>query len=103
MVNNMHYDQAYSFLIEKLEQELSPDYTYHNAHHTRSVIQATQQLCEYEKLDEHQTEVLATAALFHDAGFLKNYQNHEEVSCEVAKEYLPQFGYNNKHIYAVCR
>ena len=99
----MHYDQAHSFLIEKLEQESSPDYTYYNAHHTRSVIQATQQLCEHEKLDEHHSRILTTAALFHDAGFLKSYHDHEEKSCEVAKEYLPQFGYSEKEIHQVCR
>jgi len=103
MVINMQYDQAHSFLIEKLEQELSPDFTYHNAHHTRSVVQATLQLCEHEKLDEHHTKVLTTAALFHDSGFLRNYQDHEELSCQVAKEYLPQFGYNEKEIHHVCR
>jgi len=102
-MNNMQYDQAHSFLIEKLEQELSPDFTYHNAHHTRSVVQATQQLCEHEKLDEHHTKVLTTAALFHDAGFLKSYHDHEEESCHVAKEYLPQFGYSEKEIHHICR
>jgi len=99
----MHYDQAHSFLIEKLEQELSPDYTYHNAHHTRSVIQATQQLSEHEKLDEHHAKILITAALFHDAGFLRSYQDHEEKSCNIANEYLPQFGYGEKEINQVCR
>jgi len=102
-MNNMQYDQAYSFLMEKLEQELSPDYTYHNAQHTRSVVQATQQLCEHEKLDEHHTKLLTTAALCHDAGFLQNHQDHEELSCQVAQEYLPQFGYNEKEIDQVCR
>ena len=76
----MHYDQAYSSLIKKLEQELSPEFTYHNVEHTISVVQATQQLCEDEKLDEHHTKILMTAALFHDAGFLRNYNNHEEIS-----------------------
>jgi predicted metal-dependent HD superfamily phosphohydrolase len=98
----MQYDQAHSFLIEKLEKELSPDFTYHNSQHTRSVIQATLELCEHEKLNEHHTKVLATAALFHDAGFLRSYQNHEEISCQVAKEYLPQFSYSEKEIHNVC-
>ncbi|HZJ61532.1 MAG TPA: HD domain-containing protein [Chitinophagaceae bacterium] len=102
-MNNMQYDQAYSFLMEKLEQELSPDYTYHNVQHTRSVVEATQQLCEHEKLDEHHTKLLMTAALIHDAGFLQNHQDHEELSCQVAKEYLPRFGYNDKEIHQVCR
>jgi hypothetical protein len=55
--------RPHSFLTEKLEQELSPDLTYHNAHHTRSVIQATQLLCEHEKLDEHHTKVFSNCCL----------------------------------------
>jgi predicted metal-dependent HD superfamily phosphohydrolase len=99
----MHYDQAYSLLIEKLERELSPDLTYHNPGHTRSVIEATQLLCELEKLDEHNTQLLITAALFHDAGFIRSYHEHEEKSCELAKEYLPEFGYNEEDIQAICK
>jgi len=99
----MQYDQAHSLIIEKLEQELSPDLTYHNPDHTKSVIQATQLLCELEKLDEHHTKILVTAALFHDAGFLRSYHDHEEKSCNLAKEYLPQFDYNEKEIDQVCR
>jgi predicted metal-dependent HD superfamily phosphohydrolase len=102
MTNNMQYEQAYAFLMEKLEQELSPDYSYHNAQHTKSVIQATQQLSQLENLDEYHAKILSTAALFHDAGFLQNYKDHEEVSCLVAKDYLPQFGYSEKEIHHVC-
>ena len=99
----MHYDQAYSFLIDKLERELSPDLTYHNAQHTISVLHATQVLCEHENLDQYHTKILITAALFHDAGFLRSYHDHEEKSCHLAKEYLPQFGYVEKDIDNICR
>ena len=33
--------------------------------------------------------LLKTAALFHDAGFLENHNKHEEISCKLAKKFLP--------------
>jgi uncharacterized membrane-anchored protein YitT (DUF2179 family)/predicted metal-dependent HD superfamily phosphohydrolase len=99
----MQYDQAYSFLMQKLEGELSPDYTYHNAHHTRSVIDVSEKLARAEAIDDYNTEILKTAALFHDAGFLRDHKNHEEISCDIAKEYLPNFCFNEAEISQACR
>jgi uncharacterized membrane-anchored protein YitT (DUF2179 family)/predicted metal-dependent HD superfamily phosphohydrolase len=99
----MQFDQAQSFLIEKLENELPPGITYHTARHTKSVIQTAQQLAERENIDPYNVKILSTAALFHDAGFLKGYKDHEEVSCDLAKEYLPGFDYDDTQIKQVCR
>ena len=99
----MQYEQAYSFLMQKLELELSPGFTYHNTHHTRSVIEVTVQLVNKENIDPRDAELLKTAALFHDAGFLEGYKDHEEISCKLAKEFLPRFDYGEKEINEICR
>ena len=99
----MQYERACAFLMPKLEKELSAHFTYHNLQHVKEVIQVSQQLAKAEKLSAHQTQILRTAALFHDAGYLRKYDGHEEISCEIAKEYLPQFGYTEKEIGEVNR
>ena len=99
----MQYEQAYSFLMEKMEHELSPDYTYHNAHHTKTVIDVSEKLARAEDVDAYNTEILKTAALFHDSGFLQHHTNHEEISCTIAKEYLPNFCYSDTEISQACR
>src|SRR5258708_37940415 len=99
----MQFEQAYSFLMQKLAQELSPEFTYHNTKHTKAVIQATQQLALTENIDNYNTEILNAAALFHDAGFLLGYKDHEEASCRIAKEYLPRFDYTETEINQICR
>jgi len=99
----MQYDQAYSFLMQKLGDELSPDYTYHNVQHTKSVIDVSEKLARAEAVDDYSTEILKTAALFHDAGFLKDYKNHEEISCAIARECLPNFCYSEAEINQACR
>jgi len=98
----MQYEQAYSFLMEKLENELSPDLTYHNAHHTRSVIAAAKNLAQTEGINDYDLQVLLTAALFHDAGFLHDHRNHEVLSCQFAEDHLPGFGYIEADIKQIC-
>jgi hypothetical protein len=41
--------------------------------------------------------------LFHDAGFLETYNNHEEASCNIARRCLPQFDYSDEEIEEVCK
>jgi hypothetical protein len=38
----------------------------------------------------------------HDTGFLSAYTGHEEVSCELARQYLPEYGYDEESIEKVC-
>lgn len=46
--------------------------------------------------------LLATAALFHDAGFLKCAKGHEAESCGMAKAILPGYQYNANDIEQIC-
>jgi uncharacterized membrane-anchored protein YitT (DUF2179 family)/predicted metal-dependent HD superfamily phosphohydrolase len=99
----MQYEQVHSFLIQKLETGL-PDYlAYHNVGHTKSVIEAAEHLAASENITGYDLILLKTAALFHDAGFLQHHHDHESFSCKMAWKHLPDFGYNNDQIEAVCR
>lgn len=98
----MQFDKAYSFLIERLEKELPHYLHYHNADHTRDVIAATESLAQAEKVSDQELTILKTAALFHDCGFLETYTDHEELSCDMAKKWLPQFGYSKEVIDEIC-
>lgn len=98
----MEYEQAHQFLIPKLEQELPDFLTYHNAQHTKEVLQVVENLCTAEKVTGTDKKLLLTAALYHDAGFIKSHLEHEERSCNLAKETLPNFGYSPDEVNAVC-
>lgn len=99
----MKYDEVYAFFMPKLEQELPSYLTYHNAKHTKHVIQVVQQLAKLEKVSTYDYQLLRTAALFHDAGFLETFEGHEEVSCKIANESLPLFDYSQEQIEQICR
>lgn len=99
----MQYEKAYDYLMPKLEKNLPAHLTYHNANHTKEVIRVAEHLARTELLTGHETEILRTAALYHDAGFLEGYDNHEELSCKIARESLSQFGYRPEDVEHVCR
>jgi uncharacterized membrane-anchored protein YitT (DUF2179 family)/predicted metal-dependent HD superfamily phosphohydrolase len=98
----MQFENAYSFLIGKLEKELPPYLHYHNAAHTKDVLAATERLALSENISGDDLTMLKTAALFHDSGFLETYTDHEEISCDMAKKWLPQFSYNKEEIEKIC-
>jgi len=98
----MQFEKAYSFLIEKLDKEL-PDYLhYHNSNHTKDVIAAAEHLSKTENVYGEELIILKTAALFHDAGFLETYSDHEEISCKMSRAWLPQFDYSKDEIEKIC-
>lgn len=96
------FEQTYELIINKLESGLSENLSYHTVEHTKDVLSAVEYLCSKEKVSESDTELLKVAALFHDSGFLKGYDNHEELSCEVAKEMLPLLDYSNNEVEKIC-
>ena len=73
----MQFDKAYSFLIQKLENELPKYLTYHNVAHTKDVVQNATHLAASEKILYPELTKLKTAALFHECGMLENYKAHE--------------------------
>ena len=98
----MHYDEAHAFLIHKLETGLPSYLSYHNVHHTKSVIAAAEHLARAENISGDELVLLKTAALFHDAGFLQHHHDHEEISCKLARKHLPDYDYAPEQIDKIC-
>lgn len=98
----MQYEKVYTFLLGKLEQELPSWLTYHNADHTKNVIAAAEHMAIAENISAEALVLLKTAALFHDAGFLENHIKHEEISCKLARKYLPDYDYSPDQIELIC-
>lgn len=102
-LGNMDYRAAKVFILAKLRKELSEQLLYHGIHHTLDVLKMATEICEREGINGHQLKLVKTAALFHDAGFVKNkHAGHETEGCQMARKYLPKFGYPEKDIDAIC-
>ena len=102
-LENMDYQAAKSYIIQRLETELSSDLYYHGLHHTLDVLDAVERLANAEAISSSDTMLLRTAALFHDAGFIQNvHAGHEAVGCTIVREYLPSCHYTPAEIEKIC-
>jgi len=90
------------FVISMLKNNLSEFLYYHNYEHTLYVLEKVLEIGRYEKCTEEELELITTAALWHDTGYIKTYNNHEEESCLMARHYLPEYGYSATDIENVC-
>lgn len=90
------------FVINMLKEKIPSAYTYHNYQHTLYVQNMARELGLQEGLNKHEMELLHTAALWHDTGYIHTYKGHEEESCVMAREYLPGYGYDQAAVKQVC-
>lgn len=89
-------------ILDKLEKELPSYLYYHNFKHTIDVINQAELIGYGEGVDDESILLLKTAALFHDAGHVIAYDEHEYHGTNLAKEFLPQFSYSDEQIERIC-
>jgi HD superfamily phosphodiesterase len=97
----MDYESMKQFVLEKLENELHEDLTYHCVDHTLDVLNSAERIAKLENINGHDLDLIRTAALFHDMGFLESYAGHEEISIRMASEILPDYGFTKEDIKAI--
>jgi len=99
----MDYRAAKRFILAKLRTELSTKLYYHGMHHTLDVLRVARDLCKSEGVNGHSLKLVKTAALYHDAGFVKDkHAGHEYEGCLMARASLPKFGYSKDDIETIC-
>ena len=99
----MDYRAAKQFILSKLRAELSDKLYYHGVHHTLDVLKMATEICAGENVNGHELVLVKTAALFHDAGFVKNkHAGHEREGCIIAQHALPSFGYSLRDVDVIC-
>ncbi len=89
-------------ILDRLEKELPPYLYYHNFKHTIDVINQAELIGYGEGVDDESILLLKTAALFHDAGHIIAYDEHEYNGTLIAKEYLPKYRYTQEQIERIC-
>jgi uncharacterized protein len=94
----MNFTEARKYAFQLMESELPSDLYYHGIHHTRDVCRAVEELCKDEGIIGQDLTLVRTAAVYHDIGFIKQYQNNEPLAVKIAEEILPQFGYSTNEI-----
>lgn len=99
----MNVAKAKQFVLKVLADELSATLYYHGLHHVLDVVDASGRIARAESVtDAESLDLLQTAALFHDVGFLSTYKGHEEAGCTYVRRVLPDFDYTAAQIDAIC-
>jgi uncharacterized protein len=98
----MEFEKVKKFILNKLKKELPKNLTYHSHEHIKDVYGSAVMLAKLEGVEGEDLTLLLTAVLFHDSGFLKQQKDHETISCEIATEYLPNYGYSPEQIKRIC-
>lgn len=81
-----------------MEKELSKDLIYHGVHHTLDVIASITKIAKSEGLTNQEVTIAKTAALYHDIGFVFEYEDNEMLAMDLAQETLPEFDYTSSEI-----
>ena len=98
----MQFNEAKIFILSKLKKELPKYLSYHSIAHIKDVYQAAEMIANAEGVKGEEKKLLLTAALFHDSGFLIQQKDHERISCDIAAEFLPGFGYSAPQIKKIA-
>lgn len=98
----MEFETIKKHVQSRLESELKSDLTYHDVAHTLGVLNDSIEIAKEEKVNGQDLELLKIAAMYHDTGFLFQYQGHEQASCDLAREELPEFGLAEDEIERIC-
>lgn len=91
------------YVLNLLSKKLSYNYLYHNISHTQRVVNATKELIEGENISEVDANVLLLAAWFHDVGYVKGVENHEEASVRIVTNFLEEYNIDDSIINNVNR
>ncbi|CAM1360258.1 Phosphohydrolase [Tenacibaculum soleae] len=76
--------EAENFVIHLLNEKLTSSFVYHNVFHTQRVVEKAKELVEGMQIDEASANKLLLAAWFHDTGYIKQIDDHEEESVKIA-------------------
>ena len=90
------------YVVALLSEKLPANLFYHNLDHSLDVSEAAFTLALQEGISKENIELIRSAALLHDTGFTKKYNENEEIGCEIARSELPKFNYSLQEIDIIC-
>ena len=93
---------VYNYIKELFRDELPDDLKFHIAKHTlhttKGVVASANRIAISEDVSEHDRELLITAAYFHDAGYIIEYNKNEPIGARMAGRILKLIGYKPNEI-----
>jgi predicted metal-dependent HD superfamily phosphohydrolase len=113
-MSSLKFRAALQHAYVQLGTHLIPQLHYHSYPHTRfEVVPVIQRLARMEHVDGYERQLLVCAAAYHDIGWIKvlgtgpeykeERNRHEELSCEIAEQALPRYGFQPDDLAVIRR
>lgn len=93
---------AKTYILKRLKNELPAERRYHSLEHTLDVYASVIDIALAEGVEGEELELLKTAALYHDCGFVLQATAHEQAGCTIVRSQLPLFGYSETQVERIC-
>jgi adenylate cyclase len=94
----INFEGIRTYVLDTLKADLNPNLTYHSITHTINVEKAVSKYSKLEGISAKELILLRTAALFHDTGFLTDYQQNEAFAVNFLRSTAPQYGFTTEDV-----
>ena len=98
----MDFLKAKTYINRRMRKELPKHLSYHSMAHIKDVFDSARRIAKIEGIKGDDLKLLLIAAMYHDCGFVIQSKDHEKISCDIAKENLPGFGFTPEQVKAIC-
>lgn len=85
------------------KDKLSSVYFYHNFIHTTYTVNKAEEIMKNTPVSAEEQEKVLLALWFHDTGYIKCAQSHEENGVEIMKDFLGKENFSEEYISEVAR
>jgi predicted metal-dependent HD superfamily phosphohydrolase len=89
---------AETFVTNYLSTHLGNGFSFHDLSHTLSVVKAVETICSESGTAKHEKRILLVAAWFHDLGYTKRIDQHEDIGACLAENFLKENGVDENDI-----
>jgi class 3 adenylate cyclase/predicted metal-dependent HD superfamily phosphohydrolase len=101
-LSTVDFEHMKKDILNRIKALIPEEYVYHDIHHIMNVEKAAVRFARLEGIDDDSILLLQTAVLYHDAGFILQYENNENFSADLARANLPKFGYSQDQIDTIA-
>lgn len=101
-INEKILAEAKNFILGLLENKLPEGVLFHSKDHTLDVLKNVVIIGNNSLVSQDDINVLQIAALFHDIGYVVDYQNHERESVIIARNFLNKRNIDKDVIDIIC-
>ena len=101
-MENELLEKVEKYITDFFQNQMPPEYVYHDLDHTRNVVASVNELIEAYSISDEKIENLQLAAWFHDTGYSEGPKEHEERSCAHATDWLKKNSFPQERIASVC-